>query len=185
MRGTMAAAAAALLLGAGAARAWTLFPPQPTVGKPAPKFTATLFGGGKAALDDYRGQVLVVNVWATWCGPCRRELPLLSAYAKAAQKWGLRVIAVTSEGSVPDRELKPLAAQLSFPLAHEVRGPYGDLGGVPTNYVIDRAGVVRYAEAGAFDLDKLNAVLVPLLKEPAPAAIPAASATTVAAAALR
>ena len=85
---------------------------------------------------------------------------------------------MTSEGSVPDWELKPLAAQLSFPLAHEVRGPYADLGGVPTNYVIDRAGVVRYAEAGAFDLDKLNAVLIPLLKEPAPrSAAPAATAT--------
>jgi cytochrome c biogenesis protein CcmG, thiol:disulfide interchange protein DsbE len=169
MRKTIAAVGAVLMLSIGGpAQAWSLFPPQPTVGKPAPKFTATLFSGGKVSLDDYRGQVLVVNVWATWCGPCRQELPLLNAFYKATEKHGLRMIAVTSEGSVPDRQLKPLAAALSFPLAHEVRGPYGDLGAIPTNYVIDRAGVVRYAAAGAFDLDQLNSVLIPLLQEPPP-----------------
>jgi cytochrome c biogenesis protein CcmG, thiol:disulfide interchange protein DsbE len=162
--------------GGAGARAWSLFPAQPTVGKPAPGFIATLFSGGKVSLNDYRGQVLIVNVWATWCGPCRRELPLLEAFYRHTQEHGLRIIAVTSEGSVPDRELKPLAAALSFPLAHEVRGPYGDLGAVPTSYVIDRAGVVRYAEAAAFDLDRLNEVLVPLLNEPAPPDAPGAVA---------
>jgi cytochrome c biogenesis protein CcmG/thiol:disulfide interchange protein DsbE len=49
-----------------------------------------------------------------------------------------------------------------------IRGPYDTLGGLPTNFVIDRAGRVRYASSGAFDLARLNDVLIPLLNEPAP-----------------
>ena len=59
---------------------------------------------------------------------------------------------------------------MHIPPVRRVKGPYAPIeGAVPTNFVIDRAGNVRYAKAGAFDLDKLNEVLVPLLKEPVPA----------------
>ena len=178
---SIAASAAAIALSAPPAGAWSLFSAAPVVGKPAPAFSARLFSGEKVSLDDYRGKVLVVNVWATWCGPCRRELPLLDAFYQATQKYGLRVIAVTTENSVPDYQLKPLAKALSFPLAHDVRGPYADLGAVPTSYVIDRAGIVRYAKADARDLDKLNKVLIPLLREPAPADVAPAPAQPAAA----
>ena len=53
-----------------------------------------------------------------------------------------------------------------------MRGPYHDVGALPTNYIIDRAGKLVYAEAGAFDLDSLNAIVIPLLKEPIPAPPP-------------
>jgi hypothetical protein len=79
------------------------------------------------------------------------------------------VFAVTTEDSVSDRQLKPLFGLLAIQPVRRLKGPYEILGAVPTNYVIDRAGKVRYAKAGAFDLDDLNEVLVPLLKEPAPA----------------
>ena len=57
---------------------------------------------------------------------------------------------------------------MAVPAVRSVRGPYGMLTGLPTNFVIDRAGRVRYARAGAFTLDTLNATLIPLLNEPAP-----------------
>lgn len=60
-------------------------------------------------------------------------------------------------------------------MVRHLRGPYGTLGAVPTNFVIDRAGVLRYAKAAAFSVDDMNSILVPLLSEPAPA-----SATTTA-----
>ena len=130
----------------------------------------TTFGGDRVALSDLRGKVVVLNFWATWCGPCKRELPILDAYYKLRRSAGLAVIAATTEDSLPIGRLKPLQQVLTIPMARRVKGPYAPVGGaVPTNFVIDRAGVVRYARAGAFTLAALNAILPPLLEEPAPA----------------
>jgi cytochrome c biogenesis protein CcmG/thiol:disulfide interchange protein DsbE len=146
---------------------------EPSVGEPAPPFELTLVDGGKTSLAAQRGQVVVLNYWATWCGPCKRELPLLDAYYRAQRDFGLRVFAITTEDSVPVARLRPLFAAMAIPSARRMRGPYRPIGGaVPTNYVIDRAGIVRYAKAGAFDLDELNAVLVPLLRESPPPEAP-------------
>ena len=135
------------------------------VGKPAPDFKARTFDGRNISLAEFKGHVLIINLWATWCGPCRAELPLLSAYHRAQMSNGLDVIALATEDSVPMEMLKPLAAVCSFPFVRRMRGDYEVMGGVPTNYVIDRNGIVRYAKAGGFTLDGLNAILVPLLNE--------------------
>lgn len=139
-------------------------------GKPAPDFRATQFDGTKVTLSSFKGDVLVINIWATWCAPCRKELPLLDAYYRLNEKHGMRVLAVTTEDSLPPTQLKKLQNAIGIPLARHFRGPYQPVdGAVPSNFVIDRKGVVRFAKAGAFDLDELNAVLIPLLREPRPA----------------
>jgi cytochrome c biogenesis protein CcmG/thiol:disulfide interchange protein DsbE len=137
----------------------------PMVGEPAPDFAVTTFDGKKLSLADFKDQVLVINFWATWCTPCKKELPLLDKYFAIQQIHGLRVVAVTTEDSAPLKSLQPLAAMVRFPMARSMRGPYRVMTGVPTNYVIDRRGILRYAKAGAFDLDSLNGILVPLLRE--------------------
>jgi thiol-disulfide isomerase/thioredoxin len=139
----------------------------PVVGQPAPDFQVKLMDGSKVSLADLKGQVVVLNFWATWCGPCKHELPLLDTYYRVQKPHGLRVFAITTEGSVPLYALKNLFAALAITPIKGIKGPYNDLGAVPTNYIIDRKGVVRYAKAAAFGLDDLNRELVPLLEEPA------------------
>ncbi len=101
--------------------------------------------------------------------PCRKELPTLDSYYGLQKKHGLKVFAITTEGSVPVAQLKKLFAAMHIPSAKRIKGPYGPLTGVPTNFVIDRAGRLRYAKSGAFELDDLNALLVTLLNEQPPA----------------
>lgn len=146
---------------------------KPKVGAPAPKFTVWTFDHKKYTLADLLGNVIILNYWATWCGPCKQELPLINSYVhfyqKKYQRDDLKVFAVTIDDTVSDAELKPLASILSFPLISRLDGPYGMVdGAVPSNYVIGRDGTLRYAAAGAFDLELLNSVLPPLLSEAAP-----------------
>ena len=159
LRGIMACA---VLMAASAA------PAAVKVGERAPDFELTLIDGSKVRGSDLRGQVVVLNFWATWCGPCKAELPLLDAYYRLRKGNGLRVFAVATEDSLPVYKLKPLFAAMAIPSARRIKGPFAAMGALPTNYIIDRAGVVRYAKPGAFDLDDLNGLLVPLLRDPAP-----------------
>ncbi len=139
--------------------------PKPKLGEPAPDVEFTLVSGEKVKLSDLRGQVVVINFWATWCVPCRRELPTLDSFYRVTQKHGLRVFAVTTEDSVPLYQMKKLFAAMAISPVKRMKGPYDTLEGVPTNYIIDRAGRVRYAKAAAFELDDLNRELIPLLNE--------------------
>lgn len=155
-----------LLAGTGAFAAES---DAPKIGEAAPGFELTLVDGSKIDLESLRGQVVVLNFWATWCVPCRAELPLLDTYYKIHQPHGLRVFAITTQDSVPLRQLRKLFAKMNMPSVSRIKGPYGPLTGVPTNFVIDRAGRLRYAQSGAFNLEALNRILVPLLNEPTPA----------------
>jgi thiol-disulfide isomerase/thioredoxin len=149
---------------ASPARAVTL-----VINAPAPNFAATIFDGQELTLADFKGQVVILNFWATWCVPCKEELPLLEGYYRGMAKYGLRVLAVATEDSVPPAKLKPLAEKLTLSLVRHMHGDYGILNhSVPTNYIIDRAGILRYGQAGAFSLDDLNTILVPMLREAAP-----------------
>lgn len=139
------------------------------IGQPAPDFTLTLIDGTKITRDQLRGQVVILNFWATWCVPCRAELPTLDAYYVQRKDAGLRVFAVTTEDSLPDYQLKQLFRVMHISPVKKVKGPYDAIGNaVPTNIIIGRDGRIRYAKAAAFDLDSLNEVLVPLLREPVP-----------------
>lgn len=139
--------------------------PKVLVGQMAPAFELSLVDGSKVKSSDLLGQVVVLNYWATWCGPCKAELPLLDTYFKIQKSHGLRVYAVTTEDSLPLTKLRKLFAALAIPAVKTVKGDYKALEGLPTNYIIDRKGRVRYAKAAAFDLAALNRELVPLLQE--------------------
>jgi cytochrome c biogenesis protein CcmG/thiol:disulfide interchange protein DsbE len=162
-----AGAIAAIVIALGSAPADSA--PQAKVGRPAPPTTITLFDRSKVRLADLRGKVVVINHWATWCGPCKAEMPMMSAFHARYKNAGFEIYGVTTEDSVPAYMLKKVADVLSYKLSRGLSGDsYPTLDGVPTSYVIDRSGIVRYAKAGAFTPREFAALIMPLLQEPAP-----------------
>ena len=159
------------LVAAGAAvRAAPATAAPPQVGELAPDFQMTLIDDSRVRLADLRGNVVLLNLWATWCAPCRVELPLLDRYYRARRANGLRVFAISTEDSLPLYRMRELFRAMAIPSVRRLRGPYTPLGGMPTNFVIDRAGRVRHAAAGVFTLATLNGLLIPLLNAHAPGA---------------
>jgi cytochrome c biogenesis protein CcmG/thiol:disulfide interchange protein DsbE len=155
-------AASALLLGLAPAPA----PKKATVGQPAPDFKLKTFAREDISLADLKGQVIVINLWATWCVPCKAEMPMMDAYFRANRDKGLRIFGVQTEDSVAPFRLKEVAKALSYPLTLQFRSnAYPQLEGVPTTYIIDRKGVVRYAKANAFSHQSFDAEIRPLLAE--------------------
>jgi peroxiredoxin len=159
----LALACAASVLAAPAAAG-----PQAKVGRPAPPTTITTLDKQLVNLADLKGKVVVINHWATWCAPCKAEMPMMSAFHAKMKGHGFEIFGVTTEDSVPPRMLTKLSKALSYPLARKLSGDgYPILKGVPTSYIIDRKGVVRFAKAGSFEAQEFVDLVLPLLREPA------------------
>ena len=151
--------AALLLLGASPGK-------TPTPGFAAPAFTLTTFDKRKVTLAEMKGKVVVINYWATWCAPCKAEMPMMHRYFKANQARGLEMFGVTTEDSVSKSQLKKVSELLSYPLSNRMSGGYGSIdNAVPSTYIIDRKGIVRHARKGAYTEREFKAALDPLLAE--------------------
>ncbi len=132
----------------------------PVKGARAPGFTLQRVGGGRLSLSDYRGSPLVINFWATWCAPCRIEMPFLqSRYEKYAESHGLRVLAVDFDEPQPDVQ----AFAESFGLTFDVLlDPGGDtqvlyqIRGYPSSYFVDRDGVIQVVHIGVMTEGQLD-----------------------------
>jgi thiol-disulfide isomerase/thioredoxin len=120
---------------------------------PAPQFTLDSRGGPKISLAQYKGQVVMLNFWASWCGPCRQEMPLLENIYKKYNKMGFTLIGVNVEPDSKDAEgfLKALATPVSFPVIYDkdssVSKEY-DVQGMPSTVIIDRKGNIRVLHRG-------------------------------------
>jgi cytochrome c biogenesis protein CcmG/thiol:disulfide interchange protein DsbE len=141
------------------------------VGRPAPGFTLVTLDHQKYSLSDLRGKVVVLNFWATWCAPCKAELVAMNNYARRHSGEGLAIFAIKTD-DYPADKLVDLAKALPFPVVADFRSwDYGEINNqVPSSYVIDRAGVLRLKQAGAFNEDGFDQTISPLLAQPPPPA---------------
>ena len=146
----------------------------PKVGEPAPDFQLSTVKGEHIRLADLRGSVVVVHFWASWCAPCIKELPLVDSFYRHLKDRGLVVLAIDTDEKLPAKYMQSLVETMEMKLATGISGPYKPIGSaIPTDFIIDRRGVLRYADAGTMDLDGMSDVLWPLLKEPTTAVTPA------------
>jgi peroxiredoxin len=134
----------------------------------APELSLENLAGSTEALRDYRGSVVLVNNWATWCPPCKAEMPILAAYYNEHRSEGFTIIAI--EAGDPVDVVSPFVQSynLKFPVWLDPNGAspraFGN-GPLPSSYVIDRSGTVRYAWTGEINREMLEKYLAPLLKE--------------------
>jgi peroxiredoxin len=146
--------AARALLAALLASCATLASAVPAVGAAAPDFTLRALSGPNLRLQEQRGQVVLVNFWATWCGPCRKELPHLDRIADKYKSSGLVMLGVNVDDDV--RNAAEVAAKLGvkFPVLLDTDKKVSrlyDLNSMPSTLLIDRSGRVRYVHRGYQD----------------------------------
>ena len=117
----------------------------------APDFTLKSLQGANLRLDEYRGKVVLINFWASWCGPCRQEMPLLDRIHQRYSDAGFAVLGVNVEGTVAPAKETAEHAHVTFPVLidenQKVSGLY-DLESMPSTVVVDRDGVIRYVHHG-------------------------------------
>lgn len=173
-----------VMLGAGLWLAATqlgaeLFPLR--IGSEAPDFAArTLGDSGRTdaavtkGIGDYEGEVVLLNIWATWCAPCRVEMPSMQRLEQSLGAKGLRIVAVSIDDPGMQARITDFAREhaLTFEILHDapgrIQGQYQTTG-VPETFVIDRAGRIRKRVIGAEDWSSPAniAFLERLLAEPA------------------
>lgn len=135
---------------------------------PAPELTLTTLAGDESSLSDYRGSVVLVNLWATWCPPCTEEMPTLKAFYEKYRSQGFELIAIdqgeTLEAVVPF--VKEFA--LPFPVWLDTGSQAGlafKTMNLPSSYVIDRDGQVRLMWIGGISKRNLEKYVPDIIKE--------------------
>ena len=120
-------------------------------GQPAPQFTLGARSGHDVSLAQYKGNVVMLNFWASWCGPCRQEMPLLESIYEKYNKLGFVLLGVNVEpdSNAANDWLK--ATPVSFPILYDKESKVSrlyDVEGMPSTVIIDRAGRVRMLHRG-------------------------------------
>jgi cytochrome c biogenesis protein CcmG/thiol:disulfide interchange protein DsbE len=153
-----------IALSAGLAPLAAIVPNQP-----APAFTLKSLDGKTLALSELKGKIVVVNFWATWCPPCRAEIPdFVEVYEQNRAK-GLEIVGVSVDEMTP-QQLRPFVDKnkMSYPVAlvtDKILRDYGPISAIPTTFIIDKKGIIRHAEEGMMDKQTLTTLFQKLFAE--------------------
>lgn len=139
-------------------------------GKPAPPIEAQTLDGRHFTLAAQAGKVVIVNFWATWCPPCREEMPALEAYYDKHHNEGLELLAISVDAPDDLAKVKEVMKAYRFPAAlidNASLSGYGRIRQIPQTYLIDRQGILRrdgMKEKGKIDVATLEQAVTPLLQ---------------------
>jgi peroxiredoxin len=130
---------------------------SPQEGFLAPGFTLPDLAGRSVSLSTFRGKVVIVNFWATWCGPCRREIPSLERLYQSRKEKGLEILAVSVDRTSSSKVASFVTDyRMSFPV---LLNPDGDVGqrywakAIPSSFILDKKGVIRWKIQGTIEWD--------------------------------
>lgn len=142
------------------------------VGSPSPDIQAKLLDSGAVfQTSALRGKTIIVNFWATWCVPCRAEMPLLQSYYDKHKAEGLEVVAISMDDAKDVAAVRKMAQTFTFPVALKGEADFKGLGRIwrmPSTFVIDKNGILRKnGHVGDAELTQteLEAVVTPLLAQ--------------------
>jgi peroxiredoxin len=133
----------------------------PWRGKPAPDFTLTDINGKSHKLSDYRGKDVLLIFWATWCPPCRVEIPHLKELRKTTGQSDLAMLAISNE-QVEKVRAFAAEAQMNYTVLTDrgnLPSPYNTVSAIPSSFFIDRQGRIKIGTSGLISLDEIKAIL--------------------------
>lgn len=136
------------------------------MGKVAPSFARTDLSGKKIALSEYRGEVVLLNFWATWCGPCISELPTLESWQAQFGSQGLQVIGISMDDSAAPVRAAYSKYRMNYPVVmgdEHLGEAYGGVLGVPVTFLINRKGIVVRRYEGPVNVKRIEADMRELL----------------------
>ena len=127
--------------------------PAPQVGSPAPEYSAKSLAGDSVSLAGLRGKVVLLNVWATWCAPCREEIPALQRLHQAHAARGLEVVGVSVDAPGEEESIRDFVKEfgVTYPIWYDEENtvtPTFRLIGVPSTFLIDREGKIAWKFLG-------------------------------------
>jgi cytochrome c biogenesis protein CcmG, thiol:disulfide interchange protein DsbE len=139
---------------------------QSKIGDAAPAFTIKTINGKNVSLSDFKGKVVLVNFWATWCGPCQTEMPRFMCFQREYGAERFQVIGISMDDS--DAPVRTFVAKLkvNYPVAMgtaKLAGSYGGILGMPITLLIDRSGNIAKRYEGAVDLNAMQRDIEQLL----------------------
>lgn len=131
-------------------------------------FTLKDYEGATRDQSEWTDKVLLINFWATWCAPCREEMPMLADFQQRYGASGLQVIGIALDDVEPVQRFADTIG-VNYPLlisdetTPELMYKYNDVGAIPFSLITDRNGVVVETKLGVFTADELQAMIEPLL----------------------